>query len=267
MHRKEKVLAPMFQNELGVRCFTSNEFNTDLFGTFSGEIERKDSALATLRKKCLKAMDFVGCDLAIASEGSFGAHPSSPFLPANEEMVIFIDRKNNLEILGRVVTLETNFGKEEVTIWKELAEFAQRARFPSHALILRPSEINSTEIIKGISDYKTLKYSFQNLLEKGSPVLAETDMRALYNPSRMKVIKKAGQNLIENIRSLCPKCKSPGFVVSFVTPGLPCELCGMASRSVLSFTYICKSCSFKSEKKFPHGRQYEDPMYCDKCNP
>lgn len=266
-HKKETVLGPLFEKSLGVKSFVSTNFDTDVFGTFTGEVERKEGSVNTVRNKCLEAMKFYGCDLGVASEGSFGSHPFVPFVPANEEIIIFIDRKNDLEITARVVELKTNFSTEEVKTWEELVDFAGRARFPYHALILRNNEVSTTEIIKGITDWDFLKASYEELVKNGFTVVAETDMRALYNPTRMKVIEKTGHKLIEKIKSCCPNCNSPGFGVTTATAGLPCNLCGMATRSTLSYTYECQKCSFTSEEKFPNGKHYEDPMYCDICNP
>lgn len=75
-HKKEKIIAPILEKELGVRCFVSSNFDTDALGTFSGEIERSEDPINTVRKKCLMAMQTYDCDLAVASEGSFGPHPS-----------------------------------------------------------------------------------------------------------------------------------------------------------------------------------------------
>lgn len=265
MHGKELVLAPMLQDRLGVKCFTSDRFDTDFFGTFSGEIERKDSALKTLRKKCLKAMEMCKCDLGIASEGSFGSHPTIPFIPANEEFLILIDLKNDLEIIGRNFSIETNYAQEEVKTWQEVVEFAKRVLFPS-PLILRNSE-NAEIIDKGITDWDVLKTSFKNSQKISTSLIVETDMRALYNPTRMKEIKKAGKNLVDNIESCCPDCHAPGFNVILASPGLPCNLCSLPTKSTLSYIYQCKKCSFQKEEKFPHGKNSEDPMYCDTCNP
>ena len=41
MHGKEKVIAPIFEEKLGVRTNTTQELNTDLFGTFCGEKKEK----------------------------------------------------------------------------------------------------------------------------------------------------------------------------------------------------------------------------------
>lgn len=41
-HGKEEVLKPLLEQALIVKCSISDEFDTDFFGTFSGEIARKD---------------------------------------------------------------------------------------------------------------------------------------------------------------------------------------------------------------------------------
>lgn len=52
---KEKVIAPVLEKEIGVSCFIASDFNTDEFGTFSGEVERKDDPVSTARKNvCLR---------------------------------------------------------------------------------------------------------------------------------------------------------------------------------------------------------------------
>jgi len=120
-HKKEKVIAPLFEKELGVKCFTPSNFDTDLLGTFTGEVERKDDPLVTLRNKCLLAMDLTNCDLGIASEGSFGSHPYIPFIQADDELLIFIDKKNDLEIIERELSTETNFTGTELKTEKVLS--------------------------------------------------------------------------------------------------------------------------------------------------
>lgn len=266
-HKKETVLGPLLEQSLGVKGFVPKRYDTDVFGTFTGEIERKEEALKTVRKKCLKAMELYGCDLGIASEGSFGPHPFMPFVPVNEEFIIFIDRKNDLEIIARELGMETNFSAEEVKTWKELVGFAARALFPSHALILRSPEKDGSSIYKGITDWGLLKASFEELQDNFSAVLVETDMRALHNPSRMKMIEKTGQSLVAKIKSCCSNCNSPGFDVTEVKPGLPCSLCGSATRSTRSYIYNCQKCSFRTEKEYPHEKHFEAPEFCDLCNP
>ncbi len=266
-HKKEMVLSPLLEKALAVQCFTDDRLDTDLLGTFTGEVERIDDPLTTARKKIERGMELTGCDLAVASEGSFGPHPSLVFVPANDELVLFIDKKNNLEVIGRSLSAETNFSGCLVSNLDELREFARRVQFPSHALIVRESEKGTTHIIKGVSSWKQLEDRCNELFEKQGQAYVETDMRALYNPSRMKVIGKAAEQLIAKLCSHCPQCNFPGFAVTDVVAGLPCQLCEMPTRSTLSYIYRCQHCSFTKKEQFPNGKQMEDPMYCDHCNP
>ena len=139
-HEKEKVMAPLLEAELGVKCIVAENFDTDLLGTFSGEVERKDDPITTARNKCQMAMQQYGCDLAVASEGSFGAHPQMFFVPADDEILLFLDKKNGLEIIARELTTDTNFNGDEMQTEKELKEFAKRVKFSSHGLIIRKSK-------------------------------------------------------------------------------------------------------------------------------
>ena len=102
---------------------------------------------------------------------------------------------------------------------------------------------------------------------KSKSVYAETDMRALYNPSRMKIIEAATQKLITKIKSLCPQCSIPGFGITDAKRGLECSLCGSATNSTLSYIYICQHCQYTNEEMYPHKKTTEDPRYCDYCNP
>ncbi|AGC78360.1 hypothetical protein LX97_02692 [Nonlabens dokdonensis] len=266
-HRKEEVIAPLLEEALQVKCFVNEGFDTDILGTFSGEVERKEDPISTARQKCLMAMEASDCDLGIASEGSFGAHPSAFFASADDEFLIFIDKKNNLEIVARELSMETNFNGQEITSLKELIEFAKEAQFPSHALILRRSKDDTTDIIKGITNDVQLQEAFEQLSTISNKVYVETDMRAMHNPSRMKVIEAATKKIIKKIQTACPKCNMPGFDITEIKKGLPCDLCSQPTNSILSHLSMCKHCSFTKEEFYPNDKQTEDPMYCDFCNP
>jgi len=266
-HEKEKVIAPILENQLGVKCIVSEGFDTDELGTFTGEVERKDDPITTARTKCLRAMEMANCDMAVASEGSFGAHPSIYFVPADDEFLLFIDKKNDLEIIVRELSTETNFNAVEIKSERELREFAIAALFPSHGLILRKNRENYTEIKKGIIDWDILIDAYHHFCNNDGMVYVETDMRAMYNPTRMRIIEKASKKLADKINSECPACSTPGFGITDAKPGLPCEWCHFPTNSTLSYTYICQKCSFIKEEKYPNGKVKEDPMYCDICNP
>jgi hypothetical protein len=266
-HKKEQVIAPILINELGLNVCVPEDFDTDVFGTFTGEVERKDGPLEALRRKVDKAMELSGFDLAIASEGSFGPHPTLFFLPAADELLMFRDKENDLEIMSREISTDTNFGSAEVQSKEELLAFAERSLFPSHALILSAVGDNNTAFAKGITTQEELLSVFQELTYKAKTVLVQTDMRALYNPTRMKTIEKACHKLMKNIKSTCPGCVTPGYNVSDVLAGLPCSLCSQPTKSTLAHQYVCKKCGYKELRYYPNLKLQEDPTFCDYCNP
>lgn len=266
-HLKETVIAPLFRKEFRNYCYTSDEFDTDLLGTFSGEIDRKDDALTTLRKKCTIAHEATNSDLVIATEGSFGAHPNIFFAQANDELIMLKDFKNNIEIIAREISLETNFNGKTINDESELLEFSKQINFPSHALILKPSEKDFSKIFKGLnSEYELLK-KYYELKNEYNSAYAETDMRAMFNPTRMLIIERVTNKLIDKIKKSCPNCECPGFDVVNIHTGLPCEMCLQPTRSTLSHLYKCKKCSFEKIEEYPRGLKFEDPTYCDFCNP
>ena len=171
MHHKEQVMAPILEKGLGVICTTPKDLDTDSFGTFSGETARTSDALTVARQKCLAAIVTTDCDLAVASEGSFGPHPSAYFATADDELVVLLDRENQLEIIGRSVSFKTNFSGSSITTEQELLDFAAQATFPSHGLILRPSQYSTEDMVKGIVSPDVLLEQFHYLKAKYSTVL------------------------------------------------------------------------------------------------
>ena len=267
MHQKEKVLQPLLEASLKVDVAVADGLNTDLLGTFSGEVERIADPMSTARKKCELAMELTGSDLAIASEGSFGAHPATFFLPANEEWLLLIDRKHQLEIHARHLSTSTNFAGEAFSSLEELDAFASKVGFPSHGLILRRNKDNLVGLLKGITDPDLLRTAALQLLETQGAGFVETDMRAMYNPSRMQVIQETAQLLLQKLNSFCPSCQLPGFAVTSAVPGLPCSLCGTPSSAALTHLMVCNHCQHQEKVDFPHGKKTEDPQYCQVCNP
>ena len=53
-------------------------------------------------------------------------HPSIPFIPSNLEILILIDTKNNLEILGQYRSADTNLDGQYVSSVEQALEFAQK---------------------------------------------------------------------------------------------------------------------------------------------
>lgn len=271
MHQKEKAIAPLLQQDLGIKVIVPENFNTDIFGTFTRDIKRVNTQIATAKLKAQKAMEITGKTIGIASEGSFAPHPSFPYIYANREIVIFLDQINNLEIIGEEFSIETNFNHQIITNITEAEEFAQKVGFPEHGLVVwfGEDENSQTEIIKGIITQEQLQASVNFGLQKSpnGQVHIETDMRALYNPTRMKNIAKATQSLLKKINTCCPQCSTPGFSLTERIAGLPCEICHQPTSLTLAAVYECQKCGFSQEKIFPDGLDFADPSQCLYCNP
>ena len=240
-HNKESVISPLIEQSLKVNCFVPENFDSDKFGTFSGEIDRTKDALTTVKNKCLLAMKIENCDLGIASEGSFGAHPTIFFATANEEILIFIDLKNNIEIVVKEVSLNTNFASKKIENEHDLKDFLNKCQFPSHGIILKNKENNFIECKKDFENLNQVLESYNYFIDKFGICFAETDMRAINNPTRMLVIEKATEKLVEKIKSLCPECHTPGFGIKEIKTGLRCELCNMPTKSTLAYIYQCEN--------------------------
>lgn len=266
-HGKAQVMQPLLEQEFGFECFVNQSFDTDSLGTFSGEVEREEDALETLRKKCKIAMKKNNFKVVIASEGSFGAHPSLFFSSANDELVMFLDEENDIEVVARTLSVETNYNTTEVASEKDLLTFATQVKFPSHALILQSSLKKSEFTFKGITNEKDLVFFFKKIKEKYPKVFVSTDMRAMYNPTRMNVIKETTEKVIQKLKTLCPNCDFPGFDIVQINSGLRCSQCRLPTKSTLSHLYSCKKCSFSETKMYPYKKENEDPMYCNYCNP
>ena len=269
MHKKEAVMKQIIEKALGVHCVIPKDFDTDKFGTFTREIKRKGDQLQTIRAKLIVAMDEGGYDLGVASEGSFDAHPSIPFIQSNLELTLFIDRKNNLEIKGHYRSSKTNINGKYVSTIKEAVKFAKDCGFPEHGMIVRRTENGKFFIYKNIQTEADFKKTVKKILALPftSKVFIETDMRAHKNPTRMEAIKKSTEDLVKNIASKCPKCQSPGFVIVNVEKGLPCGLCGLPTDIAMFEILSCVKCKHKEKRKITKYGKVADAGQCQYCNP
>ncbi len=261
-HSKETVMQPLLNEHLGIDCFTIPGFDTDVFGTFAGEVERVLSPIDTLRAKINAALDMSQQDLGFGNEGSFGPHPQIPFIPCGLELVMMIDRKHKLEIVASNLTTETNFRQETINNIQALETFLQSIDFPSHAVILKQE--NNAGLKKGINNWEDLYQASQALGLETNALIAEPDMRALFNPTRMETIKATTQMLVDKILQQCPECHMPGFGDEQKISGLPCEWCGEATDLMKQKIIVCQHCQYQVSYEVD---QKASPMYCNQCNP
>lgn len=268
-HGKEQVIQFAFQ-DTGIRWRYDSGLDTDQFGTFSGEVPRTRSMKETALIKARTALQTTGCEIAIASEGSFGPHPSFPWVVCDMELLVLIDARHGWTFTEELIRFETNYAQITTSDAERLHHFARRAHFPSHALILRPKGWEPGQpIFKGITTESDLLEAWNTCRQLGedTEVVVETDMRAHLNPTRMGVIEDLAHQLASSLRSKCPKCQLPGFTQRESVPGLPCSCCERPTAILLYAVLVCPHCEHKDQYPRSDGRQWADPGHCQYCNP
>ena len=266
-HSKEKVLAPLIE-KLGLICVRA-DVDTDMFGTFSGEVERVGGVRETLRHKTLAAAQAnPDARFFLASEGSFGPHPLIGFVQSDHEALLFVDRKLNTEVYVEEISNETNHAEIELGPSDDLHGFLKQVGFPEHGVIVK-SKGKRPRVFKNLQTFQSVGQAIIDafLASHEPKVILCTDMRANFNPTRMKVIEKVGLKLIEALNSFCPHCKTPGFAISKGVPGLPCEVCGEPSRISKDVLWSCVKCEYSELKARPDGVVAIPASDCEFCNP
>lgn len=269
MHQKEKAISSCFSNVLQLNINVP-KLNTDLLGTFTGEIERKGSALDCAREKCELALKETKSLMAIASEGTFGPHPSIPFVPSDYEILYFIDLERNFHLHQSLLSVKTNYCTEVTGKLSKLKEFADQVLFPSHGLIIKPNKSDSKSmIVKGIQAFEKLEEAFIQSCRHSLDGLAliQTDMRAHMNPTRMEVIKELAESFAVRLATLCPFCYTPGWGIVGNQKGLECEICGCETDMIRFEIFGCSKCDYKETKPRSDGLSLANPRWCFLCNP
>ncbi|MFN7096749.1 MAG: DUF6671 family protein [Gammaproteobacteria bacterium] len=270
-HRKSLTIAPPFKEILGADV---EEYivDTDTLGTFSGETQRKGSALECARKKCLWPLEQQKdkFQFALASEGSFGPHPLNPFLACDHEILYFIDHYHDFHLYVANISTKTNYRMASLNSFSSLLEFAKVVQFPSHALILRP-DLTSEEhlLFKGINSYNDLEIYFNICVKnsKNTQVRVETDMRAHFNPTRLTVIGELATKLATRLATHCPKCNTHGWGTIRAEKGLPCDACGSATNFIKFEIFGCTKCNYEEINERSDGLKKAEPGNCHYCNP
>ena len=270
-HAKSIAIAPIFSEKLEASV-VEYTLDTDQLGTFSGEVKRQGTALECAQKKCELALEILGdkVEYVLASEGSFGPHPYIPFLQCDHEILYLIDRKHDFHLHVSHMSEKTNYNAKEINSLEELKAFAEKALFPSHALIMRPNiRTEQSPIFKGIDSVDDLEAAFTECMKCSSDqkVWVETDMRAQFNPSRMSVIAKLAEKLAEQLQAQCPNCETPAWGKIGQEYGLICSACGSATEQMKSEIFGCTKCDHQEKKARKDGLEFANPTYCNFCNP
>lgn len=270
LHDKERVIGPALMGVLPLSGYNAiPDVETDLFGAFSGEVERRSDPLTTCIEKAKHGAEVSGMDLVIASEGSFGPYPPAPFISCDEEILVLYDARDGTFFEHKHLSLETVFGGEQLTSISAVMAFAERMKFPEHHLVLRSKEKwePGDPMHKGIADRERLRAVAGTLLADRGSCWVETDLRAMANPTRMRVIAETAERFAHELVSSCPACSECWFRITEALPGLPCELCGWPTQSVRAYRRSCRSCGHQLEVLRPDGKSHEEPGHCAHCNP
>ncbi len=107
-HNKIHGIYNPFLSILGANVIECN-IDTDLLGTFSGEVERVGTPKECVRKKCKLGMEALNAKYGIASEGSFGPHPYIGLIYSDIETMIFIDSERDIELFLIKISTNTNY--------------------------------------------------------------------------------------------------------------------------------------------------------------
>ena len=270
-HGKESVIGPVLQAGAGLSVFRVEGVDTDAFGTFSREVERRGSALDAARAKIHAGFEArPDARILLASEGTFGPHPAVPLLAMGDELVLLVDRETGLEVWGRDVGPGTNFAHRRVEDVGTALDFARHAGFPDHGLIVLgvrgETPAPNLFLRKDIADAEALVTATKAALDRTGAAFVETDMRAHRNPTRRQAIQRAAEDLVQRLGSPCPACARPGFGRTGRIPGRPCSDCGTPTELAKAWIFACEACGRQETRPAP-GEAWADPGACPSCNP
>jgi len=269
-HGKERQIAPPLREVLNMSIRVPDTIDTDLLGTFTGEMPRRGSPVEAVLQKAHMGMQLSNLLLGLANEGSFGPHPEMPMLIVDTELLLFVDDELGLQIQEVLVSEDVVAAHCTARSIEELTQFLTRSRFPSHGLIVRPHGLVVSEhIVKGITDIEVLRQAIKQSVFLSPDGLAhiETDLRAHMNPTRQRVITRLAEHIAQRLLQQCPYCDTPGWGRVDVARGLACEWCGEATRLVSEDIYGCPLCPHRKYVPRSDGLRYAPAAQCSLCNP
>jgi hypothetical protein len=263
-HDKARLVSQHFDEILKMKV-QEVSVDTDVLGTFTGEIERIGTPLETALKKARLGIEATGNPYAIASEGSVGPDPVLGFFNANIETMVFVDIELDIHIHTTIKSNEI-IASKTTTSNNDLADFLKKADFPNHALIVKPN--HGVGSIKGIRDLVELEEAIRRSrdLSADGQAIIESDLRAMSSPSRQKNISTVALKLAQRIAQTCPECSLPGWGLTSYVRGVECSECGDFSEEAARQEILgCVSCEYTSLGAVINLTL--DPSRCMSCNP
>ena len=263
-HQKLPLIAPHFQEHLNLDV-VEVALDTDLLGTFSGEVPRTGTPLETAIAKARLGMAEANSLLGIASEGTIGPDPLVPFAISNIEVLVFIDDQLGLVVSETHRSLDIAHGSFTTTTGQDLQEFLTKVGFPNQGLIVRPGA-GLPAVAKGITGEPELQEAISEALAASGLAHLECDYRAMHSPTRRLNISFAAKQLAQRIANHCAECNMPGWGKLSYERGLSCEGCGEFDGDAVTAELLgCVSCSHTELNRVIS--ESLSPARCQSCNP
>jgi hypothetical protein len=263
-HDKARLVTKHFNEILGMQV-QEVVVDTDVFGTFSGEIERAGTPLETAIKKARVGIETTSKPFAIASEGSVGPDPIFGLVNANIETMVFVDDELGIQVHETIKSNEI-VAFSTTTLKMDLGIFLEKADFPNHALIVKPH--HGTGSIKGVRTLQELEDAILKARDSSSDgeAIIESDLRAMCSPSRQKNISTVALKLVQRLSVTCPDCQTPGWGLKSYIRGVECSQCGDLSEDAINREIMgCFRCDYTALGAVINLTL--DPARCMSCNP
>ena len=270
MHGKERAISPEVFAILGAQIVRPSCLDTDILGTFTGEIERVGTMGDVAIAKARLGMQQTGIKLGLASEGTYGPHPYIPFMTGGCELMVFVDDERNLVIFESLIDDNPCFENLATDDFNEVRQFFKKIDFPDQAVIVSSSRQSTQRVFfKGLKSVKDVEKAFKEVrsIAENENVVVQTDMRAHLNSRRMNKIGELARKICKRIACCCPKCQSPGFGRPGPVKPLPCSWCGESTAMASGRFFECVSCDFSEFRSREDGLKTADPLHCSNCNP
>lgn len=268
-HEKTPILAAALSGPGGLRLLPV-DVDTDVLGTFTGDVPRQAGPVATAITKARLGITAAGHQIAIAWEGSFGPHPAVGVVTFHTEIVAFVDAQEDLVILGRAQGLAPWTRTVVISPGEDLDDLGLDP--PHHRLVVRPEDAVSHHqqqgITKGIGSATDLRTAVRRAARwsRTGQVRVETDLRAHMCRMRHPLILQAAQDLAERLSQCCDRCGAPGFGRAEIIRGAPCRRCGTPTDTIVAAIDACPACDHRVRHP-ADSIGSGDPGTCPQCNP
>ena len=238
--------------------------DTDMLGTFSGEVPRPDALVETCVLKAELAFRTLDVDCSLANEGSYGPIDRVPLMPSGMEIMAFIDRRRGVRLIETLASSRTNWRLWRFKVGDPRVVPAVTAMgFPRFGVFV----IAGSDPSRPVNDLATIPEVVAAVdreasrSEDGEAILI-ADMRAHRNPTRMGVLRALSFQLAKRLERLCPRCRAPGFGPIGARRGLPCEACGEPTHWIAFVIDGCSACGYTAASPRKDGRRAASRLSC-----